>query len=55
MVGWYIWGSQEGSEDLTVGNMAEEWAFIGVPLLACAVLLFAVSLWPRSRTRRGQQ
>jgi hypothetical protein len=45
----YIWGSQGGSEDLNVGNMREEWASIGVPLLACAVLLFALSLWPRSQ------
>jgi hypothetical protein len=44
----YIRGSQGGSEDLNVGNMTEEWAIIGVPLLACAVLLFALSLWPRS-------
>jgi hypothetical protein len=55
MVGWYIWGSQEGSEPLTVGNMIEEWAFIGVPLLACAALLFALSLWPRSGIPRGQK
>jgi hypothetical protein len=48
-VGFYIWGSQGGSEDLNVGNMTEEWAFFGVPLLSIAALLFALSLWPRSR------
>jgi hypothetical protein len=49
MVGGYIRGSEGGSEDLNVGNMTEEWAIIGVPLLALAALLFALSLWPRSR------
>lgn len=49
LVLWYIWGSQEGSEPLTVGNMTEEWAIIGVPLIALAALLFVLSLWPRSR------
>jgi hypothetical protein len=49
MVGGYIASSRGGSEDLNVGNMTEEWAIIGVPLLVLAALLFAVSLWPRSR------
>jgi hypothetical protein len=49
IVGFYIWGSQGGSEDLNVGNMTEEWAIIGVPLLACAVLLFVLSLLLRPR------
>jgi hypothetical protein len=51
LVLWYIRGSQGGSEDLTVGNMTEEWAIIGVPLLVIAALLFVLSLWPRSRDR----
>ena len=49
MVGGYIWSSQGGSEDLTVGNMTEEGASIGAPLLACAAVLFVLSIWPRQR------
>jgi len=45
----YIEGSQGGSEELNIGNMTEEWAFIGVPLLALTAFLFAVSLLPKSR------
>jgi hypothetical protein len=53
MVLGYIRGSQGGSEDLNVGNMTEEWAIIGVPLLVLAALLFALSLWPRSPSSRS--
>jgi hypothetical protein len=53
MVLGYIRGSQGGSEDLNVGNMTEEWAIIGVPLLVLAALLFVVSLWPRSSSSRS--
>jgi hypothetical protein len=55
LVGMYIVSSQGGSEDLNVGNMTEEWAFIGVPLLACAAVLFVLSRWPRSRIPRGRK
>jgi hypothetical protein len=54
LVGMYIASSRGGSEDLNVANMTEEWAIIGVPLLICAGLLFALSRWPRSRTSRGR-
>jgi hypothetical protein len=49
LVGSYVWTSQGGSDPLTVGNMTEEWAVIGVPLIAGAALLFVLSRWPRSR------
>ena len=48
MVGGYIWSSQDGSEDLTVGNMTEEWAIVGLPLLVSAAILLAVAFSPRS-------